>query len=271
MRKHGVKYFTICPLVERIESWKEANRLEIFWIKKLRSNDREIGYNLSEGGEGIRDVTGEVAKKLSAATKRYLDGKPENNPAFRHDVSTEEVVSMRVRGDQVKDIAKHFGVSDACIYRRLNKEGIPLTRNTKNQDEEVVRLYAVEKYTTPEISSLLKISTGKAHTALKREGIPLRPPGSRPRLALKTEKNCPGCGETKPTSEYHNNSRNLDGYGTRCKECDNRASAKYKVEIKARKKTAEESYLETAETRGPSDVLLASCLSSLYLDTSSGF
>lgn len=235
MRKWGGKYFTICTIVDDIKSWKEANRLETLWIKLLDSNNRTTGYNMTAGGEGIRDPDGSVRKKLSEATKKHLGGDPKRNPAYRHDVPMEEILELRKQRVPVEELAEKYGVSTSLIYRRFKKLGVPLFPNLLNQDEEISRLYLVEKYTTTEISSLIKASTAKVYRSLVRQGVVIRPPGSRPRLANKEEKRCPGCDIVKSMDKYHNNSRNLDKRGTRCIECDNKDSAKYKAKVRTKK------------------------------------
>jgi hypothetical protein len=214
--------------------------LETLWIKRLDSKNRKIGYNMTAGGEGIRDPDGIVRKKLSEATKRHQGGDPKRNPAYRHDVPLEEVIAVRERGDEVRDIAKHFGVSDSCIYRRLNKNNIPLTRNTKNQDAEIANLYVKERYTTTEIASLIKASPAKVYNSLVRQEISLRPPGSIPRRALRTEKKCPGCGLTKAVSEYDINRAQSDGHTSRCRDCENKAN---RARRKKRKQEEEQGIL----------------------------
>ena len=246
MRKWGDKYFTICTIVDGIKSWKEANRLETLWIKRLDSNNRQVGYNMTSGGEGIRDPDGIVRKKLSEATKRHLGGDPKRNPAYRHDIPTEALLELRKQGVPVEEMARKYNVSISLIYRRFKKLGVPLLPNLLNQDKEISRLYLVEKYTTPEIASQIKASTAKVHKSLVRQGISIRPCGSRPRLANKEEKKCPGCRVVKSMNKYHNNSRNLDGHSTRCIECDNKDSAKYKAKLKAKKATAPSPCLGTA-------------------------
>jgi GIY-YIG catalytic domain len=239
MRKWGAKYFTICTLVDGIKSWKEANRLESLWIRLLDSNNRQIGYNMTAGGEGIRDPDGAVRKKLSEATKKHQEGNPKKNPAYRHDVPTEELLRLRYQGVSVEEMARKYEVSSSLIYRRFKKLGVPLIPNLLNQDEEIYNLYVVEKYTTTEIATAIKASVAKIHDSLVRQKVTMRPPGSRPRLADKREKKCPGCGIIKSMDKYHNNSRNLDKRSTRCIECDNKDSAKYKANLRAKKATGQ--------------------------------
>jgi hypothetical protein len=228
MRKWGAKYFTICTIVDGIHSWKEANRLETLWIKRLRSNDRSIGYNMTAGGEGIRDPDGSVRKKLSIATKKHLGGDPKRNPAYRHDVPIEDLLEMRRQRVPVEKMAQKYGVSLSLVYRRFKKLGVPTIPNLQNHDAEIAELYLEEGYTTTEVASLIKASPGKVHRSLVRQGIPLRPSGSIPRRALKTEKKCPGCGIVKPMSEYNKNRASSDRHTNRCRDCENKSNREAK-------------------------------------------
>jgi group I intron endonuclease len=230
--KWGKENFTIESLIEGIDSWQEANRLETYWIKELKSNDRSIGYNLSEGGEGIRDETGEVRRKLSASLKKHYGENPKANPAYRHDVPTDDLLRMHKEGVPIETMAGKYGVSISLIYRRFKKLDVPLSRNMKNLEEDIRRLYCEDKYTTTEIAAILDISPSKAHQSLARQGVESRPAGSRPRLAHKEEKRCPGCGIIKSMSEYNRSKKSLDGHCTRCRGCENTQSRRYKSETK---------------------------------------
>ena len=52
LRKYGVKNFSFAVIEECKE--EELNEKEIYWIHTLSANNREIGYNTTEGGDGVR-------------------------------------------------------------------------------------------------------------------------------------------------------------------------------------------------------------------------
>lgn len=56
-------------LDEGIESLEEANDLECAYVTQLRSSDRQFGYNLTEGGDGVV-ATAETRTKMSVSAKR---------------------------------------------------------------------------------------------------------------------------------------------------------------------------------------------------------
>lgn len=51
MAKYGEENFTL-EVIDFAETYEELKEKEKFWIKKFNSNDRKIGYNLTEGGDG---------------------------------------------------------------------------------------------------------------------------------------------------------------------------------------------------------------------------
>lgn len=52
LRKYGVDNFSFDVIEECTE--EELDDREIYWIKTLKSNNRMIGYNTTEGGDGVR-------------------------------------------------------------------------------------------------------------------------------------------------------------------------------------------------------------------------
>ncbi len=52
LRKHGLENFTWDILEDSIKSKEQLNKRERYWIKKLKSNNAEFGYNLTSGGDG---------------------------------------------------------------------------------------------------------------------------------------------------------------------------------------------------------------------------
>lgn len=52
IQKYGKENFIKEILVE-VSTQKELNEMEIYWIDKLNSTDKNIGYNIMPGGEGI--------------------------------------------------------------------------------------------------------------------------------------------------------------------------------------------------------------------------
>lgn len=68
MRKFGIDNFEF-EIIAQAESVEDTDRLEIEYIKQFNSSDREFGYNIHEGGQGIRIISEETRKKISKLKK----------------------------------------------------------------------------------------------------------------------------------------------------------------------------------------------------------
>jgi group I intron endonuclease len=80
-KKYGIHNFNK-EIIEEVDCEKKLNLLEKFWIHKLKSYDKKIGYNIAEGGNGGNTRAGftddeleEYYNKLSYGVKnsdKYL-------------------------------------------------------------------------------------------------------------------------------------------------------------------------------------------------------
>ena len=82
MAKYGEDNFTL-DIIDFAETYEELKEKEKFWIKKFNSTDRNIGYNLTEGGDGTfgrthSEETKEkirqkaLGRKISEETKKKM-------------------------------------------------------------------------------------------------------------------------------------------------------------------------------------------------------
>ena len=49
---HGKENFKV-ELLDTAESKEKLDKKEIFWIRKLNSKNPDVGYNLTDGGDGV--------------------------------------------------------------------------------------------------------------------------------------------------------------------------------------------------------------------------
>lgn len=79
LRKYGKKNFKK-EIIEKCNK-SEGNEREVYWIKKFSSTDRNIGYNITEGGEGGDHFTNNPRKEeiREVMRKRFIG---EKNPMF---------------------------------------------------------------------------------------------------------------------------------------------------------------------------------------------
>jgi group I intron endonuclease len=82
LKKYGIDQFDYF-IIEELSSKKEMDDAEIFWIEYFRSWDREIGYNLTFGGEGCIPTT-ETREKMRQAKLGKSNPKMQgaNHPFF---------------------------------------------------------------------------------------------------------------------------------------------------------------------------------------------
>ena len=155
--KYGKDSFT-CEVLEWCETEDELNEKEIYWISKLNSTDKSIGYNLMSGGYKIRGIehseetkekiskaktgitpnrdswipTEETKQKISNTLKEFY--KTHDNPRKGVHLSDETKEKLR----QV-NLGKTYSeeVKDKHRNRPAWNKGIPMTEEAKQHLREV--------------------------------------------------------------------------------------------------------------------------------------
>ena len=93
-------------------SKEEAERMEIKLISKYRSNEREFGYNISNGGETIGKHSEESKQKISEARKgKYGKGK---HPRAKR------VICENIIFDCIKDCAEYYDIKYSTMKNWLS-------------------------------------------------------------------------------------------------------------------------------------------------------
>jgi hypothetical protein len=88
MRKHPRESWSIYPLVSNIKTRVEVDELERHFIKVLKCQHPEVGYNICRGGEGFTGVhTPEAMRKMEE--KRQVYWRNPDNHARRRQITTE--------------------------------------------------------------------------------------------------------------------------------------------------------------------------------------
>lgn len=98
----------------------------------------------------------------------------------------DEVVSLWKQGLSGRDVAKRLGLSETTTYRVLSKSGLPaesraVERKRKlsnTQVAEIVHMYASGQ-SSAEIAKSIGTSANTVRSALRREGVEIRPSGGR--------------------------------------------------------------------------------------------
>lgn len=87
MQKYGIENFTIEIIHDDIQTQKELDDLEVYYIKQYKSQDPEIGYNIENGGNGNGKHSEATKQKISKAQigeKNHMWGKKgKDNPTSK--------------------------------------------------------------------------------------------------------------------------------------------------------------------------------------------
>ena len=168
--KYGCENFKFYILIECVSDKKLLNKLEIFYIKYLRSHVSEWGYNISWGGDlgntGIKH-TDEAKKKNSIAHmgratwmkgKKHSNeaklkqslakkGRPSNNKGKKASDETRRKQSLAKKGKPISkattegSIKAHKGVPKSEEQRRKMSESQIFTKKRKNPSSKHIGVY----------------------------------------------------------------------------------------------------------------------------------
>lgn len=83
--------------IELIEQCKkeQANEREIYWIKELNSNDRSVGYNMTEGGDGGSTNFGKNFKGKTCYDKWIKEGGEEYANKRKKEMQEKQSISKK--------------------------------------------------------------------------------------------------------------------------------------------------------------------------------
>ena len=143
-RKYGLENFSMTTLAESA-SGEQINDLEKIWILLLGSSNKEVGYNLTRGGDGGNTFGGRkhkeesillmqqkaTGKHNSEATKEKLRKRNQERLGpiafrFNKSVSTELIIELYLGGKSTREIGREVGMEKTAIIGRLKRSGIVL-------------------------------------------------------------------------------------------------------------------------------------------------
>ena len=120
IQKYGIENFSK-EYLAFCDSEDTLNYLEKFYIKKYKA--KEVGYNLTDGGEGLQNPNNEIRQKISASRK----GKP-RFLGRTHSSNTKQKISESHKGDKNPFYGKHHSeetrikISKAGLGKKLSEE-----------------------------------------------------------------------------------------------------------------------------------------------------
>ena len=120
IQKYGIENFSK-EYLAFCDGEDTLNYLEKFYIKKYKA--KEVGYNLTDGGEGLQNPNNEIRQKISASRK----GKP-RFLGRTHSSNTKQKMSESHKGDKNPFYGKHHSeetrikISKAGLGKKLSEE-----------------------------------------------------------------------------------------------------------------------------------------------------
>jgi group I intron endonuclease len=110
MRKYGREAFVIQSLVRPINK-SQMDELEKFFIRTFDTQNREVGYNVTSGGEGVIGYVQSPTKRK--AQSKFMMGR--THSAKLDEAQVLEVYDLLRQGFTQVEIATRFNVVVSCI------------------------------------------------------------------------------------------------------------------------------------------------------------
>lgn len=104
IRKYGKDSFVV-ELIECVDNASDMDEREIYWISFYHATDKNIGYNLSEGGNVNRTFVGEnnpfYGKHHSITTRQKIAEINKNKKPYKHSEKHKEYMRNKMLGRKV--------------------------------------------------------------------------------------------------------------------------------------------------------------------------
>lgn len=145
MLKYGIDNFSV-EEIESCDNYENLKKREMYWIKYYNSNNSDIGYNLTEGGDGFTGYvwTEEAIKNMSKAkigqhhtikTRKKMSeshkGKPNYNVLNRIHINRDGIHKMIKKEDLQTYISNGWNLGRGCNTGEKNKGKKYIYKNNK--------------------------------------------------------------------------------------------------------------------------------------------
>jgi group I intron endonuclease len=152
IRKYGEMNFKI-EIICKCNKIESLRILEIYYIKKFKSNDRKYGYNMTIGGEGAmgRKCSKETRKKISESqkgkklTEEHKRKLSESHKGMKHTEETKKKISeggsIRMNKPEEKEKMSKLMKGNNYAVGNTNRRGVKLTQEQKQKISEANKGY----------------------------------------------------------------------------------------------------------------------------------
>lgn len=139
IKKYGKENFSKIILEDNIETREKLWEREKYYIALYNSTDPEVGYNITNGGEGVSmKMSDQTKEKIGLKTKIRLANK-ENHPRFGKKTSPELVEKLKIVQKQVA-LDRRRNQIEFC-NKNLAEEFKVLAQN-KTTKKDMLKLYS---------------------------------------------------------------------------------------------------------------------------------
>ena len=134
MRKHPRESWSIHPLVSGIESKAELDELEKHFIRVLKSQHPDIGYNICDGGEGFTGPHSDAARrKMRERVQAYYDaGGVSGAQGTKHSDEWKQQASLRAQAYRAIEETKNK-ISKTLMGHGFSSETLKKMSEAKKQ------------------------------------------------------------------------------------------------------------------------------------------
>lgn len=143
IKHYGKENFEV-QLIECVETKEEMDEREIYWIKYFDATNKDIGYNISLGGNVNRTMVGEnnpffgkhhteeSKQKMSSNNKKTMLGK-------HHTEETKQKISIGNKGKKMSDESKKKLSDNAKTNDNYGMKGKQVSNQTKEKISQAKR------------------------------------------------------------------------------------------------------------------------------------
>jgi group I intron endonuclease len=198
IKKYGKENFKK-EIIDWSDNKNDLNNKEIFWIKEYNSTNRNIGYNITEGGGGTlgykpnnetlnkmrnnnigsknpmfgKKLSSEILIKRSNKVKSKGTFKGENNSNFKYKIEKDELYNLFIINNlKIEEIAKYYGCHRTVISDNLKKYNIKKeTSNKYNIDLLDIKKYLDNGLTQVQIGKIYGCSNKYINKIIKNKII----------------------------------------------------------------------------------------------------
>jgi hypothetical protein len=124
--KYGIENFTK-EVIDETDDYEELSKKEIYWIDKYNSTDRNVGYNISKGGDG-----GDVFKNhpdIELIKEKISKNNPKTGKTYEEAFGEEK--SLKYKQKLRKNL--HKNILSLEVKEKQNKKWKEFNNNFKNR------------------------------------------------------------------------------------------------------------------------------------------